>query len=149
MRRVTGRPLLGYLQAVGAAMCYGGAQVIARYVVQSASPVVTSTFALLFGLVAMALMWGRHLDTARRAPRAEVAWMALSGLTASGGMFSMYMALQRVPVAVAAPIAGIYPLVAVFMAWAFLGALERVTWRTFLGVALVVGGIALVLLNGF
>ena len=138
---------LGYAFALGAAACYGATHVLARFIVGQVPPLVGSAFALLFGVVVLTALAGRDVVRDLRAPRRAFLWIALSGVSASFGVTSLYLAVDRAPVVIVSPISGVYPLVSVFLASLFLGRLERITWRVWAGTLLVVVGIVLVLVG--
>lgn len=145
---MTRETALGYLFALGAAACYGATHVLARFIVGQVPPLVGSAFALLFGVLVLTAAAGRDVLRDRGVPRRALLWIALSGVSASFGVTALYLAMDRAPVVVVSPISGVYPLVSVLLASLFLGRLERVTWRIWSGVSLVVGGIVLVLVGG-
>ena len=55
-----------------------------------------------------------------------------------------FLALDRAPVVLVAPLTGTYPLVSILLAYIFLKRMERLSWRTLLGAMLVVAGVALI-----
>jgi drug/metabolite transporter (DMT)-like permease len=138
--------LMGYLTSFGAAAGYGTGTYFALLVIRDhASPMTATAFTQFFGLLVMVALFARpalaDLKVARR--RAWVV-VSMSGLASAWGVASLYLALGRVPVVVAAPITGINPLVAILMTYLFLKRLERVSRRTVIGALLVVAGVALV-----
>lgn len=138
--------LWGYLASVGSAAGYGLGTYLALLIVRDNAPPMTATFfSLLFGLLLIAALFARPaLADLRLAPRRAWVVASMSGLASTMGVASLYLALERVPVVVASPIAGANPLVAIVMSHIFLQRLERVSVRTVVGAILVVVGVALV-----
>jgi bacterial/archaeal transporter family protein len=95
-------------------------------------------FAVL-GIVAAPAV--RELSTAP--PRALLAIVVGGGLVAGGlGVYCFYAALRLAPIQVVMPIAFTAPLFGALAAVALAG--EPISWRTALGMALTVAGIALI-----
>lgn len=139
--------LLGYLFALGASLCYAVATVIARSVLQGAvSPLATSVYTLIFGLLFLALFLspglGREGRGAHR-PRGYL-FFGASGVAAGVGVTAMYFGLKAAPVVVVSPVTSVHPLFALLFAHLFLQHLERVTLRVAIGAFLVVLGVVLV-----
>ena len=78
------------------------------------------------------------------APRRAWLFVALAGCASTWGITFWFLALDRAPVVLVAPLAGTHPLVSILLAYLFLKRLERLSWRTLLGAALVVAGVALI-----
>jgi drug/metabolite transporter (DMT)-like permease len=146
--RSRGMAMFGLLCAAGGAFGYGSSHTIARYVLTTDVPApIVATYALLFGIVALAAMSFRQLPLNFRASRPALAKMAVAGVFSSFGIFFMYMALARAPVVIVSPLAALYPLVAMGLTHAFLQRLERVTARMMVGGALTALGVALVVIG--
>jgi len=140
--------LLGSLLALGAAVAYGVNNVITREVVSIyTTPLAAASIALLFGAVYLFPISFRSLPELRWVPRGDIRFIALSGAAAGIGNTSMFFALSKVPVVVAAPIGAVNPLVALLLSHIFLKRLERVTASIVVGTLLVVGGVVLVILG--
>jgi drug/metabolite transporter (DMT)-like permease len=77
-----------------------------------------------------------------RLPRRGLAWGALSGLTVSGAILSMYSALATGGVVVVSPIVSTYPVFTLLFSLLFRQ--EAFSRRILAGVALVVGGVLLI-----
>ena len=139
--------MLGYASALGAAASYGGLTVIGRMVVtdHGVTPVVATAVSMVFGLVILTAMFHRHAaEDAATAPRRAWLWVTLAGVSGTWGVGFWYFALSKAPVVLVAPLAGTHPLVSILAAHLFLQRLERVTWRTVAGAAMVVAGVVLI-----
>lgn len=144
-----GRTAAGYGAALLSAIGYAvgavvGAHVIANY----ASPITTSAFSLLFGAVIVGVPFIGHVrrDASGTPLRAWV-MVGMAGAAASVGVTFFFLAIGTAPVVVATPVTGAYPLVAIVLSYLFINRMERVTWRTWLGGLLVVGGVVSVALG--
>lgn len=128
------------------AIGYGTGAIVATYLVtEHASPMTVSAFALLFGAILVGIPFWRHVrEDVRVAPARSWVMVGLAGLTASTAVSFFYLALNSAPVVVVAPIAGIYPLVAITLSYFFINRIERVTRATIIGGLLVVSGVTLV-----
>ena len=149
-QQMTARRLaLGYLAALAAAFCYGSSALIARKIVSDySSPMVASAFSLTMGAIIVAALFHRHMFAdAARAPREAWLWVALSGGAATWGVSFLFLGLTYAPVVSVSPMIGTAPLVSILLTHIFLQRLETVTWRTFLGALMVVGGVALIALG--
>ena len=140
------RALIGYAAALVAAMSYGtGAIVAKKAVTDVASPMTTTAFSLLFGMLVMLVVLPRtSYRDIRGAPRRSYVYIALAGLSGVWGVAFFHLALIDAPVALVTTVSSSYPLMAIAMVHFFMQRLERVTLRTVLGSALVVAGIGLV-----
>ena len=145
-----GRLLPGYLFSAAAAFSYGTSQVISRTVVRDmASPLVTSAFSLIFGVLFLYLFLFPTLNRQirqRNSRRGIILFMG-SGVAAGVGVTSMYTGLKWAPVVVVSPVTAIHPLLAIGLSYFFLQHMERVTWRILLGALLVVGGVVMITLS--
>ena len=144
------RLLLGYLAALGAAFCYGSVTLVARKIVTDfAPPMVGTAFSMLFGTVILGLLVHRHaIVDVPRATRRGLLMVGLAGLASTFGVSFWFLALNESRVVLVAPLVGTSPLLAIALTHFFLRRLERVTWRTVVGAALVVFGAALVVIGG-
>ena len=140
------RALYGYAAALVAAMSYGTGAIIAKKAVTDmASPMTTTAFSLLFGmLVMMVVLPGMSYRDMTGAPRRSYVYIALAGISGVWGVGFFHLALIDAPVALVTTVSSSYPLMAIAMIHFFMQRLERVTLRTALGSALVVAGIGLV-----
>ena len=137
---------LGYLAALGAAFSYGAASLVARKIVDDySSPMVGTAFSLLFGTMIVAALF--HRDAVADAivtPRRVWLFAVLAGCAATWGVSFWFLALNRAPVVLVAPLAGTHPLVAMVLTHIFLQRLERVTWHAVLGTLMIVGGVVFI-----
>lgn len=137
----------GYLFALGASLCYAVATVLARSLLKGeASPLATSVWTLIFGLLTLTLFLAPRLGWEGRgtARLRGYLFFGASGVAAGAGVTAMYFGLKAAPVVVVSPVTSVHPLFALLFAHLFLQHLERVTLRVALGAALVVGGVVLV-----
>ena len=145
----SGRLLLGYGAAMGAAMSYGASQTIGKHITtEYAPPLVGTAFALVFGFVYVSLMFHRHIPVdVKTNPRMGYLWFSLSGITSATGVALLYFALSKAPVVVISPVVAISPLVSLALAHIFLQRVEKITKRTILGTLLVVLGVVIIALS--
>ena len=140
------RPVVvGYVFAIAAAMSYGTTHFLARKLVSEvAPPLVTASFALLFGTLFLFLLTYRDIPMVKKAPGRAILFIILAGVFASSGVALMFSALSLEPVVTVSPIASIQPLIALALTHLFLQRLERVTLRIIVGAVLVTGGVVLI-----
>jgi drug/metabolite transporter (DMT)-like permease len=141
-------PVLGVALGLGTACCYAGYLLVIRRggrdLRRPAGPVAiatasTAAVAVLIGLI------GGDLDLTPAS--ASLAWLALLGLTSqSAGYLLISLSLPRLPAVVTSIILLTQPVVSVILAMVLLG--EAPSWLQLVGVALVVGGIAIATLSG-
>ena len=141
----------GYLLAFGAACCYGTTNVVVRQLtIDYTSPLVVATISLFFGILLVAPVAAKQaLASAREVRRSPgfMVYAALSGLAAATGVNCTYFALQQAEVVVVAPIVSANPLFTLLLAALFLPQQENVNRWLALGIAITVGGVALVVLG--
>ncbi|MCH8063104.1 MAG: EamA family transporter [Chloroflexi bacterium] len=139
--------LLGYGASLLAAVAYGSVAVVGRkIVIDFAPPLVATSFSMIFGTMILFALFHRQFaaDIAAKTPGRAWLFVAIAGGSATWGVTFWFLALKEAPVVLVAPLAGTYPLMAAVLASIFLRRLERVTWQTFAGAALVVGGAILI-----
>ena len=145
------RALFGYVLALGAAVAYGGTNVIAKELTEDyGSPLMLSGFSLLFGIFLLAPIAGRSTIDSLRAlgnERGPVAFAALSGISSAVAIIALYYALQREDVVVVSPLTAAYPLMVLLIARLFLSKLERITKRVVAGTVFTIGGIIIVVVG--
>ena len=142
--------VLGYGASLLAAIAYGSVAVVGRkIVVDFAPPLVATSFSMIFGTIILLALFHRHFasDIAAKPPRRAWLFVAIAGGSATWGVTFWFLALNEAPVVLVAPLAATYPLIAVVVAGIFLQRLEKVTWQTFAGAFLVVGGAILITLG--
>ena len=137
----------GYCLAIGAAMSYGGSQVVAKMIVGDIPPLVGAAFALLFGTLILGALTARDVLRPTRAPLSSYFWMATAGLVASSGVAAMFLGLSRAPVVIISPLISINPLLAILLSQLFIRNLERFTWRVPVGALLIVIGVIVISMN--
>ena len=138
--------LLGSLAALGSSLAYGGNSVLAKWLVDDyTTPLVLSTFTLLFGTAVMLAAMPKELPRSLRLTSKCLTAIFLTGAASAGGAMAFYFALGRADVVIVAPIASINPLVTLILAHLYLQRLERVTARVVAGAVLVVLGVVLVI----
>ncbi|MFB6157870.1 MAG: EamA family transporter [Haloferacaceae archaeon] len=135
------------LYPLGAAFGYALGNVVRRYgfTVTDLSTLQALAFgetASLLTIAAYAVATGRLGDL--RTGRRTHALFAGNGLVAGVGLFLLFAALRRGPVAVVDPLIATAPLFTVGFAAVFLRELERVTLGVAVGSLLIVAGAALV-----
>ena len=146
--RADRRQLLGYAASLGAALCYGAGQVVARHIVTNvASPLVLAAYSFLFGSLFLYPLARQDISKALESPRRTLWLLIGAGLASTWGVIFVTLALSRAPVVVVAPIVSISPLLTVLLTHLFLRRVERVTPRVVGGTLLVVGGVTLVILG--
>ena len=139
----------GYLASLGSAFAYGASALIARKLVEDYSPpLVAGAFSLMFGTLVLAAISHRHaLRDVGRVPRRAWVMVALAGCASTWGVVFFYLAINKAPVVLVAPITGTNPLVALVLTHLFLQRLEKVTLRTTLGAVTVLLGVTLIVLG--
>jgi drug/metabolite transporter (DMT)-like permease len=95
-------------------------------------------------LILAALLWSRAPE--QRLDNRGALWFAAVGLWNGSAVLSMYAALGRGPVALISPLIATYPLVTLLLSAQFL-IRERVDGRLLGAVAIMVGGVVLVLIT--
>ena len=137
--------VLGYLFALAAAAAWGIAAVVIRKgVTEAASPLGGAVVSLLFGCLVLGLMNLGQYRGGLRQQRRAIGLFVISGLASGFGVANYFLALNSAPVVVVSPVANTSPVVALAIVQVFLGHLERITLRVWLGGLLVVAGVALV-----
>ena len=139
--------VLGYGASLLAAIAYGSVAVVGRkIVVDFAPPLVATSFSMIFGTIIVFALFHRQFvaDIAAKPPKRAWLFVAIAGGSATWGVTFWFLALNEAPVVLVAPLAATYPLIAVIVARIFLQRLEKVTWQTFAGAFLVVGGAILI-----
>jgi len=134
-------PTLGVMLGILTALCYAGYLIIIRQVSRRriAQPVAVST--ATSGAVALAV--GLALGSIDLFPGAEsMLWLILLGITAQSlGYLFISISLPRLPAVVTSIILLVQPVLAVLFAIVLVG--EAPSAGQMLGVAMVIGGIAL------
>ena len=141
--------LFGYLAAFGAAWAYGTITVLGRVAVTDLTvPLVTATYTMLVGFIAMGVLSSRSIPVMLRdAPRRALLSVAVGGLFMSSGVAFLYLALSKAPVIVVSPVFALNPVVALVLAHFFLQRLERITLPLVLGTLFAVSGVIAVIIG--
>ncbi len=144
------RGRIGPFTALLAAAIYGLSQVLQRKIVtETAPPLVTTAFALMFGFIFLFALF--HRSTLRdigKVPKRAWFFVILAGLTSSYGVLFLFLALSKSPVVLVSPVVSTNPLVTMTLTYLFLQHLERVTPRIVIGGLLIIGGATLITLTG-
>ena len=140
---------LGYLAAVGGALCHASRDTISRHVVGNLSdPMVTAGIALCLGCVMLFMITAPDaVNTVRRAPSKYIAVCGLAGIGQGLGVASLFKALSLAPVTVVSPINASGPLITLLLVHIFLQRVEAITPRLVLGTVLSVAGVITVILG--
>jgi len=138
---------LGYLLALGAAVSYGGSQVVAKKIVEDVPPLVGAAFALFFGTIILGVLVARDVSHSNPAPKKAYFWAGLAGLFASSGVAAMFLALDAAPVVVVAPVISINPLFAILLSQIFIRRLERISWRLVAGAVMIAVGVSVITIS--
>ena len=140
---------LGYLAAVGGALCHASRDVISRHVVGNLTdPMVTAGIALCLGCVMLFMITGPDaVNTVRRLPSKYIAVCGLAGIGQGLGVASLFKALSLAPVTVVSPINASGPLITLLLVHIFLQRVESITPRLVLGTLLSVAGVITVILG--
>ena len=136
--------IIGYLCAMGAALGYGGSQVVAKQVITETEPLIGSAFTLLFGLIILGGLTARDVKQQRSAPKIAYIRAILAGLASAGGVTFLYLALSYAPVVNIAPVTAMNPLFSIALAQIFLRDIERLTPRILAGALLAIAGVIVI-----
>jgi len=135
-------PTLGVILGLATALCYAGYLLVIRAGGRDprrpAGPVAIATIGTAIVAATAGLAIG---DLDLTPPLASLAWLAVLGVTSQSiGYLSISLALPRLPAVVTSIILLVQPVLSVGLAYVLLG--ERPSGAQLLGVALVIGGIA-------
>jgi drug/metabolite transporter (DMT)-like permease len=134
-------PPLGVVFGIGSAISYGAYLIVVRRLSRShvAEPVAVSTLST----TAVALIWGLAIGKLDLVPYLPAHfWLLLLGITAqSAGYLLISLSLPRLPAVVVSIILLAQPVMSVGLAMLIVG--ETPSSAQLLGVAMVIGGIAL------
>ena len=138
---------IGVIYAVVSAFMYSLAAVIGKQLTEDiASPLVISSFSLLFGLlVTFVVMAPKAIKEIGQTPIKNWTTIVIAGLCSSCGVMFYFLSLSSAPVVVVTPIISIYPLITIVLAFLFLKGIETISLRTILGTILVISGIIFIL----
>lgn len=138
---------IGVIYAVISAFMYSLAAVIGKQLTENiASPLVISSFSLLFGLlVTFVVMAPKAIKEIGQTSIKNWTTIVIAGLCSSCGVMFYFLSLSSAPVVVVTPIISIYPLITIVLAFLFLKGIETISLRTILGTILVISGIIFIL----
>ena len=136
---------LGLTLALVAAFAYGTTQFLAQKIVtETAPPLVTVAFGLLFGTLLLGTINCRRLHETTKAPKKAWVYMTAVGVTSIGGPILVFTALSMSPLIVVSPLTAANPLIALILSHLFLRRLEHISPRIVGGALMVVLGAILV-----
>jgi len=140
------RSRIGLVSGLVAAASYGLSQMVSRRVVtETAPPLVTTAFALMFGLIFLSILFHRSLPgDIDRAPKRAWLFMVLAGLASTWGVLFLFFALSKSPVVLVSPATSINPLITMTLSHLFLQRLEKVTLRLVIGTLMIIGGATII-----
>ena len=140
-------PYTGIAVILVAAICWAVGSVIGRKVPQPTSPLVATTFQMLAGGLALAVVASISGEVSSFDARAVTlrSWLALAYLIGPGSVLALNCyttALRLLPTPIVSTYAYVNPIIAVVLGWLILG--EKVSVFTVIGGALVVTAVVLV-----
>ena len=139
-------PYAGYICAIIAAAIYGAMAVLAKKIATDfASPMVATSFSLLFGFLITAAIFGKNaINDGANAQKKSWIFVLGAGCASAFGVSCWYLALTIAPVVIVTPVIAANPLVTIFLTAIFLRNVEKVTPRVILGAGLVIIGVVLI-----
>jgi len=136
---------LGLTLGLVAAFAYGTTQFLAqKLVTETASPLVTVAFGLLFGTLLLGTINHRRLLEISKTPKKAWVYMTAVGVTSIGGPILVFTALSMSPLILVSPLTAVNPLIALILSRLFLRSLEHISVRIVGGALMVVLGAILV-----
>lgn len=135
---------MGIVLGLAAAVCWGSADLMARFVTRSIGTLRTMLYMQLTGLVALSVVmhwlggWGHLADGSGWRPWA---WGIGAGLLNAGGTLALYRSFEIGKMSIVAPISAGYPALTTVLA---VATGERLTMARFAGIALIIAGVILV-----
>jgi len=135
---------MGILLGLAAALCWGSADLFARFATRKIGTVHTMLYMQLTGFVLLTLAmralggWGHLTDGSGWRPWA---WGILAGVLNTSATLALYRSFEIGKMSVVAPVSASYPALTMLLA-ALTG--ERLTVPRFAGIALIVVGVILV-----
>jgi transporter family protein len=134
---------------LGSALAYGAsAVVVSKIVSDHAASLAGIAFSLLFGTIALSVVFYRQtIADFRLAPRRGLVMAALTGCASVVGVSFWFLGISQAPVVIVVPVSSVYPLISILLTHIFLQRIERVTWRTVLGTSMLAGGVVLIALG--
>jgi DME family drug/metabolite transporter len=133
---------LGVLFGFGAALSYGGSQVLTRHSVSElAPPLLGSAIALFWGTLGFSLISARGLFAPSLNYRRGAILFAVAGVLSAIGVIGLFKALALGQVVVVAPVVSTNPLFTLLFAVLLLREVEKVSPQVIAGSLLVVAGV--------
>ena len=137
--------LAGIGAALGAAMSFGGAQVLTSATVEKLPPLVVLAVAQTIALAANGVLRSRDAYLDFKEKRRGYAISFLAGMFSTVAFVLVFTALKESSVVIVTPIvAGGVPIFTLILSFILLRRAEKITLGTFVGAALVIGGALLV-----
>jgi drug/metabolite transporter (DMT)-like permease len=133
--------------AVVAAACYGSIQFMGGHLVREVPAIVASTVTLVSGTVVSAVFGGPFVRWRAPAPQRAYWLAAAAGLTSAFGVLFMLLALTRGEVVRVSPVIAVNSLFSVLLGQIFIRRMESLGWRLLVGIAVVLGGVVLVVVS--
>lgn len=138
----------GYVFSLFSALGWGGGAAMTKWgVTNLAPPLVGVLVATIVGVVALSWPGVSNLRSSPASKRSGMGFFLLAGLMSTIGATANYAALGMAPVVIVSPLANTSPLFTLLFLFTFLRGWERITWRTILGMAVVIGGSAFIALG--
>ena len=142
------KELLGYASSLSAAFSYGISAILAKIIVdQITTPLIASSFALLFGFLILATMFYKQLFNIKSIDKKTMLFIFLAGLASCIGVGSQYYAMNNAPVILVAPITGSNALFAILFGFIFLRKIETITPLTIIGALMIIIDIIVIVLS--
>jgi drug/metabolite transporter (DMT)-like permease len=134
---------LGAMYGIIAALMYGISAVLGKKVTSDlASPLVTTGFSLLFGLILTSIIMGRlAFRDIKRAKVKSFITVVIAGFFSASGVSFWLFSLSKASVVVVMPIIAIYPLITIIMVKLLLKGDENITKKTIIGTFIVIIGV--------
>ena len=142
------KDFIGYTSSLTAAISYGISAILAKIIVgEITTPLIASSFALLFGFFILATIFYKQLINIKSVSKKTVLFLLLAGLASSIGVGSQYYAMNNAPVILVAPITGANALFAILFGSIFLKKIEKITPLTIIGAFMIIIGIIIIILS--
>lgn len=142
--------LWGYIFSVFSALGWGSTAALTRWGVSNlAPPLIGVLVANAVGTLALGLPGVRNLRSTQNPSRHSISFFLLAGLMSVLGAMANYAGLAVAPVVVVNPLANTTPLFTLLFVLIFLRKWEQITWRTVLGIVVIIAGSTFITLGRF
>lgn len=142
--------LWGYIFSIFSALGWGGTAALTRWGVSNLAPPLIGVFiANTVGTLALSIPGIRNLHSTRDPSRHSIVFFLLAGLMSVLGAMANYAGLGVAPVVVVNPLANTTPLFTLLFVLIFLRKWEQITWRTILGIVVIIAGSTFITLGRF